>query len=256
MSEFLRYDRADFLGTITSAATFIPQSNQLSREGVQALDCRYFNTLTLQLSGTWVGTVVWEISNNGTDWVGAYAITAATGAVTLNTTANGVFILPVSTKFVRVRCSAYTSGTIVGTANLSTVSPYVNQTGMAVAVTNVALTGSASYGHSSFAHIMSAASTNATSVKGSAGSVGSITVGNNGATVAYLKLYNKATAPTVGTDTPVSTILIPVGGTVSIELGTAMRFATGIGYAITGGAAVADTTAVAASQVVGHINYT
>ena len=34
-----------------------------------------------------------------------------------------------------------------------------------------------------------------------------------------------------------------------------MRLGTGIAYAITGGAAVADVTAVAAAQVVGTINY-
>ena len=78
---------------------------------------------------------------------------------------------------------------------------------------------------------------------------------NTGATVAYVKLYNKATAPTVGTDVPEMIIPIPaatagVPGVVSVPTGfNAFRFALGLGIAITGGAADSDTTAVAAGQV-------
>lgn len=78
---------------------------------------------------------------------------------------------------------------------------------------------------------------------------------NTGATDAFIKLYNKATAPTVGTDVPV--MIVPVPAAVSGRPGVAQispgfsgyRFALGLGIAITGGAADADTTAVAAGQV-------
>ena len=78
---------------------------------------------------------------------------------------------------------------------------------------------------------------------------------NTGAAAAYVKLYNKATAPVVGTDIPEMIIPIPaavggVPGTVSLPTGFApFRFALGLGVAITGGAADADVTAVAAGQV-------
>ena len=78
---------------------------------------------------------------------------------------------------------------------------------------------------------------------------------NSGATVAYVKLYNKATAPTVGTDVPEMIIPVPaanagVPGVTSVPTGfNAFRFALGLGIAITGGAADSDTTAVAAGQV-------
>jgi hypothetical protein len=78
---------------------------------------------------------------------------------------------------------------------------------------------------------------------------------NIGATPAFVKLYNKATAPTVGTDVP--EMIIPVPAAVSGVPGAAVlpvgfngfRFALGLGIAITGAVADSDTTAVAAGQV-------
>jgi hypothetical protein len=78
---------------------------------------------------------------------------------------------------------------------------------------------------------------------------------NTGASVAFVKLYNKATAPTVGTDVPAMVITVPaavagVPGSVEITPGfNGYRFALGLGIAITGLVADTDTTAVAAGQV-------
>lgn len=63
-------------------------------------------------------------------------------------------------------------------------------------------------GYTSFP-LVSLASTNATVVKASAGQVYGWALGNTNASPRYLKLYNKASAPTVGTDTPTQTIIIP-----------------------------------------------
>ncbi|MEX8520060.1 MAG: hypothetical protein AB3X44_16240 [Leptothrix sp. (in: b-proteobacteria)] len=98
--------------------------------------------------------------------------------------------------------------------------------------------------------INSAATTNATSVKASAGTVYSVTASNTGGAAAFVKLYNLATAPTVGTSTIAITIPVPAGGTVNLSFGTAgARFGTGIGLSITNLGTDADTTAVAAAQV-------
>lgn len=104
------------------------------------------------------------------------------------------------------------------------------------------------------ARVQAAASTNATSVKGTPGSVRDIVIGNNGAGAAYFKLYDKATVPTVGTDTPVATLMVPAGRTFEFEVDH--EFSAGVAYAITGGAADSDTTAVLANQVVGFLKYT
>jgi hypothetical protein len=78
---------------------------------------------------------------------------------------------------------------------------------------------------------------------------------NTGAAAAYVKLYNKATAPTVGTDVPEMIIPVPaaaagVPGAVELTPGfNAYRFALGLGIAITAGAADSDVSPVAAGQV-------
>jgi hypothetical protein len=78
---------------------------------------------------------------------------------------------------------------------------------------------------------------------------------NTGATPAFVKLYNKATAPTVGTDVPAMIIPVPaavagVPGVATLPIGTnGFRFALGLGIAITGGVADSDTTAIGAGQV-------
>jgi hypothetical protein len=78
----------------------------------------------------------------------------------------------------------------------------------------------------------------------------SITASNTGAAAAFVKFYNLATAPTVGTSVPVFTMSIPASGTVTIAPAmVGIRFSTGIALAITNLAADTDTTAVAAAQV-------
>lgn len=106
---------------------------------------------------------------------------------------------------------------------------------------------------------ISAASTNATSVKGSAGRVLGAFVSNINAAARYLKLYNKATAPTVGTDTPVAVFLIPGNtegrGFVLPISNPGIAFGTGIGFALTTGVANSDTGAVAANELVVNLFY-
>lgn len=103
--------------------------------------------------------------------------------------------------------------------------------------------------------INSAATTNATAVSGTAATLTGLYATNIGATAAFVKLYNKATAPTVGTDVPVAIIVVPaavsgIPGVAQFNIGpNGYRFATGVGLAITGAMADTDTTAVAAGQV-------
>lgn len=111
-------------------------------------------------------------------------------------------------------------------------------------------------GYTVLGKLISAATTNATSVKASAANVGLLTAYNSGASTRYLKIYNKVTAPTVGTDTPVHTIPIPAGATINFPVPAAgFRLWFGFALAITGGLADADTTAVGASEVVVNWEY-
>lgn len=103
----------------------------------------------------------------------------------------------------------------------------------------------------------SAATTNATSTKATAGTVWSVVASNINAAARYLKLYNKASAPTVGTDVPVITIPLPAGSVTTVHGGSnGIRFGTGIAWAVTTGAADSDVAAVAASEIKVAISYT
>jgi hypothetical protein len=103
--------------------------------------------------------------------------------------------------------------------------------------------------------LISAASTNATSVTAVATLLGFLSMANLGSAPAYVKVYNKAGAPTVGTDTPVHTFMLPgnLNGAGSNLTVNGLKLSTGFAFAITGGMADSDATAVAANQVV--VNY-
>lgn len=96
----------------------------------------------------------------------------------------------------------------------------------------------------------SANTTNPTSAKASAGNVHSINGYNSSATVAYLKLYRKATAPTVGTDTPFMTLALAPTAVFEFNFDS-LYFTTGIAYGLTTDAADAGTTVVAAGAILG-----
>jgi len=106
--------------------------------------------------------------------------------------------------------------------------------------------------------LISAATTNATSVKASAGQVGYLQVTNINAAVRYLKIYNKASAPTVGTDTPVQTFGIPgntAGAGFTLSFGPGMELTTGFAFALTTGAADSDTGGVGAGDIIVNYGY-
>lgn len=93
---------------------------------------------------------------------------------------------------------------------------------------------------------LSQASTNSTLVSGAGQNVLKwIVAVNTTNTVYYLKFYNKATAPTCGTDTPILSIPIPAantgGGLAAISFDDT-RFSLGIGFCLTGALADNDST--------------
>lgn len=107
----------------------------------------------------------------------------------------------------------------------------------------------------SISRVISAATTNATSVKASAGQVYGWYISNVNAAARYVKLYDKASAPTVGTDTPVMTLMIPATGGTNVEFGNGIAFGTGIALAITTAVTDADTAPVAANEIVVNLLY-
>ena len=118
--------------------------------------------------------------------------------------------------------------------------------------TGVNLTGLKPY------KLVSLASTNSTVVKNIGGSLHSIIAIGLTSTVRYLKLYNKATAPIVGTDIPVMTIPIPAntqGAGIVIPFSIGVDFQLGIGLAITAGSSDTGVVPVAAGDVIVNLTY-
>ena len=106
--------------------------------------------------------------------------------------------------------------------------------------------------------LISTSSTNANVVKASGGNLYSIIAIGLGTSVAYLKFYNKETAPIVGTDIPVMTIPIPTdtqGAGVSIPFSIGVNFPLGIALAITAGAGDSDDTIILADEVIINLTY-
>ena len=94
----------------------------------------------------------------------------------------------------------------------------------------------------------SAASGNPDFLKASAGNL-MMAWGQNGAAITYLQIYNKASAPTIGTDTPILTYPIPALERFSLMLPRGGYYlATGVAYAFTTDAA--GTTGASAAAVV------
>lgn len=94
-----------------------------------------------------------------------------------------------------------------------------------------------------------------TALKNTAGNIVNIDLFNVATYMVFLKFYNKATAVTVGTDTPVWTIPIPAGGSFSKEFVQGKSFSAGIAFAITKLQADTDTTALVAGDVTGSIDW-
>ena len=211
------------------------------------------------VSGTWY-QVLGQRSN---------AVTTETGPTALAATPAYAWTVPCSAwRFVRVRATAHTSGVAVwgimpgdGPACL-TPSTASFSGGLTASTATVGDVGGAvrpgAGGISTIARMVSAAgTTNATVAKAGQGRLYGILGYNAAAAIRYLKLYNKSTAPTVGTDTPALTIALAPSAPFVLDFGLpGLYFTNGIGYATTTGSADADATAVTAADIVGlNITY-
>lgn len=215
--------------------------------------CDGFRTISFQVTGTWSGTITAQISDDNTNWVSFLITQSSSTASTATFTGNGVYAAILSGhQFFRLRFTAYTSGTASVSAFLSKdpSAPIALPT----SPTNTITASSTSPGGSVYT-VNSAASTNAAVVKSAAGNIYSITAMNASAATKYVRFYNKATTPTVGTDIPIVVVAIPATSSKEFNYTPAVRFGTGIGVSITGGAAAADATAVAAGDVQLLVNY-
>ena len=101
--------------------------------------------------------------------------------------------------------------------------------------------------------LVSAGTTNSNLVNGSGTRLNGFLAINTSGSSKYLKFYDKATAPTVGTDTPKITILIPANtlSPVYLPFGDirGVWFSNGLGIGITGAVGDSDSTNISAGDI-------
>ena len=90
--------------------------------------------------------------------------------------------------------------------------------------------------------------------KNGAGQLYSYFFYNNASATRYIKIYDKATAPTQS-DTPVMTYPIPAGSAANVAFPNGVAFSAGISLRATTGVADSDTGAPSTNDVVINVNY-
>lgn len=263
----LKMDEEGRLKVASKPASYSAITGNITANGQTVFaNCERFSNLTIHCTGTFATVnVTFEgsiNSTNGTDgnWFAVQALRTNANTIELvtgNLSAAPAYAWELSVnglKYFRVRATAFTSGTQVWTMLPGTYATEPIPAAQISGTQPVSGTVTANWGTlttPSASNVNSAASTNATVVKASAGTVYSVTVSNANAADRYVKFYNKATAPTVGTDVPVFPLRIPAGETRTYQIGGTLghRFTAGIGLAITTGMADSDTGAVAANEI-------
>lgn len=87
-------------------------------------------------------------------------------------------------------------------------------------------------------------------IKASAGQLYTLSAYNSNAAVRFLQIYNKATAPTLSTDTPVMTVPLLAAGITHVPLSDiGIAFATGISWAYTTDDIAIPTTAGTSTEL-------
>jgi hypothetical protein len=102
--------------------------------------------------------------------------------------------------------------------------------------------------------IISAATTNLKFLKKGRGSFYGISLSNSGTTPAFIRVFDKASAP-VDADTPIATFCVQAKSQSNFFLPIPVKIELGLGLNITGAAVIGDATALAANQVVGSVFY-
>ena len=236
-------------------------------------------TFQIQTAGVSAGVLTFEQTNDITrspagNLLQVFDMTTQNAnpvtSLTLAANATRLFGAAITARYVRVRVSTAVVGGNVSCSGVFSQQPFSNttlnmqqatafnlQTTALIApganlVGDVGNQARATTGGivAPFRLLSSAATTNATLIKASAGRLFLIIGRNNVASIRYLKFYNKASAPTVGTDVPVLTIALDASSRFEIDLNPyGQFFTTGIAFAITGAVADNDTTAIAAADI-------
>lgn len=103
----------------SGASTFYTNSLSGTADG-DFYEMRENGGVTVQIAGTWSGTISFQQSNDGISWfsVAALAAPGSGGVQVTSTTTNGMWFMVVQAKYFRALFTSYSSGTAVVTVRL------------------------------------------------------------------------------------------------------------------------------------------
>lgn len=239
----------------------------VSNDIIASFDVSTYKFISLQLTGIWVGTVSFQGSNdNGTfDEVVSQDMGEQTSPYVSDTTTTGIYKIPTAFQYLRVRVTAYTSGTVEGFALAYKED---SNTGQISATGQVGLNAGTAYigdvkvlptiSAPSISHkVISAVGVNATLLQVGASNIDMLLMVSGAATPRFVKFYDQATIPVVGTDIPKYTFPLAVGASPLQLPPKGLNFTTGLAYAILLSVEDAGTTPfTVVGEVVAMLDYT
>lgn len=240
-------------------------------QAVAAIGSYVFNAqglgvVSMRTTGTHTGLAgTVQCTNDGTNWTTLQMIPVGGGAAVSSFGNTNGFWVAVAAGCTQVRANvtvlttgsasiSWAGGQSAGAAYLVNPNTLANPTAIvdqtaafywgvdSAGIGPVKLTATTAGGGTP-SHLLSAATTNSTSVKGSAGMIFFLGGVNTNAATAFAKLYDKATAPTCNSDAVLMTVPFVQNIPVLISIPVGVAFPTGIGLCITGAAADNDNTA-------------
>lgn len=110
--------------SVTSYGTSTEQSSltsgSLNADLVPSTDVSLYRSFSLQVTGTWSGTLSFQASNDNSNWTTVVVALKSNGAQGNTITANDIVSGPLLHRYLRVRMTSYSSGTANGTLELYT----------------------------------------------------------------------------------------------------------------------------------------
>jgi hypothetical protein len=246
------------IGAVKSAIVQSAITNLTALNQAQTFTMQGEAGMTTQLTGVWTATVTFEASNDNTNWTTINVQRAGDNTITqtvVNSTNNDVYRLGVSGfMYVRIRCSAFTSGTIVVTSSTSpNASTAILTASLPAGTSNIGAfsltptTGSTGGYSPYFANLLVAPAGGVT-ISAVAGKFGGYMIQNLNSTPAYLQCFDTTAAVTLGTTVPTFVIPIPANGTPANGMAANVEFTVGINLA-NGLKVAATTTSTGATAV-------
>jgi hypothetical protein len=216
---------------------------------VAATDVSAYAQASLEVTGTWSGTLTVQGSNDNATYTSALLFSTAAGSATmLNTiTANGLYAIPLWFRYLRVTMTSYISGTANGTLELYGT-PRSLSSGVSASQSGtwtmqpgntpntspwlVSLQPAAAGGWS--VSNQAALTNTAVAVKASVGQSGGYGFYNPSAAIAYVQVFNTVSGSvTVGTTAPLYSIPVPPTSAVNMEVSNGIAHSAAISVAAT-----------------------